>query len=121
MLNNADLEFPLIEDENKEELRLTHGRYIDLLKNEDRRVRKDAFKAMHGEYKNSENTFAAVLDSSVKGDVFYARSRKYKSSLASALASDNISTDVYNNLIETVSNNLEPLHQYMELKKKFLI
>ncbi|ADO77129.1 oligoendopeptidase F [Halanaerobium praevalens] len=120
MLNNADLEFPLIEDENKEELRLTHGRYIDLLKNEDRRVRKDAFKAMHGEYKNSENTFAAVLDSSVKGDVFYARSRKYKSSLASALASDNISTDVYNNLIETVSNNLEPLHQYMELKKEIL-
>ncbi|MGM0548142.1 MAG: oligoendopeptidase F [Bacillota bacterium] len=120
MLNNADLEFPLIEDENKEELRLTHGRYIDLLKNEDRRVRKDAFKAMHGEYKNLENTFAAVLDSSVKGDVFYARSRKYKSSLASALASDNISTDVYNNLIETVSNNLEPLHQYMELKKEIL-
>lgn len=120
MLNNADLEFPLIEDENKEELRLTHGRYIDLLKNENRRVRQDAFEGMHGEYENLENTFAAVLDSSVKGDVFYARARKYDSSLESALDNDNISTEVYNNLIDTVSNNLEPLHQYMELKKEML-
>lgn len=120
MLNNADLEFPLIEDENRDELRLTHGRYIDLLKNEDRRVREDAFEGMHGEYENLENTFAAVLDSSVKGDVFYARARKYDSALESALDNDNISTDVYNNLIDTVSDNLEPLHQYMELKKEML-
>jgi oligoendopeptidase F len=120
MLNNADLEFPLIKDEKEEEIRLTHGRYIDLLKNEDRRVRQDAFEEMHGEYQKLENTFAAVLDSSVKGDVFYARARKYDSALESALDSDNISTDVYNNLIDTVSNNLEPLHQYMKLKKELL-
>ncbi|MFW6251788.1 MAG: oligoendopeptidase F [Halanaerobium sp.] len=120
MLNNADLEFPVIRDENDEELRLTHGRYIDLLKNENRRVRQDAFEGMHGEYQNLENTFAAVLDSSVKGDIFYARARKYDSALESALDNDNISTDVYNNLIDTVSDNLEPLHQYMELKKKIL-
>jgi oligoendopeptidase F len=120
MLNNADLEFPLIKDEKEEEIRLTHGRYIDLLKNEDRRVRQDAFEGMHGEYQKLENTFAAVLDSSVKGDVFYARARKYDSALESALDSDNISTDVYNNLIDTVSNNLEPLHQYMKLKKELL-
>ncbi|MFW5885423.1 MAG: oligoendopeptidase F [Halanaerobium sp.] len=120
MLNNADLEFPVIRDENDEELRLTHGRYIDLLKNENRRVRQDAFEGMHGEYQNLENTFAAVLDSSVKGDIFYARARNYDSALESALDNDNISTDVYNNLIDTVSDNLEPLHQYMELKKKIL-
>jgi oligoendopeptidase F len=120
MLNNADLEFPLIKDENNQELRLTHGRYIDLLKNEDRRVRKDAFEGMHGEYQDLENTFAAVLDSSVKGDIFYARARKYNSALESALDNDNISTEVYNNLIDTVSDNLKPLHQYMELKKEML-
>lgn len=120
MLNNADLEFPLIKDENNEELRLTHGRYIDLLKNENRRVREDAFEGMHGEYEKLENTFAAVLDNSVKSDVFYARARKYDSALESALDNDNISTDVYNNLIDTVSDNLDPLHQYMELKKEML-
>jgi len=120
MLNNADLEFPLIKNENNEEVRLTHGRYIDFLKNEDRRVRKDAFEGMHGEYENLENTFAAVLDSSVKGDIFYARARKYESSLKASLDDDNISLDVYNNLIDTVSDNLKPLHDYMALKKQLL-
>jgi len=120
MLNNADLEFPIIEDENDEEIRLTHGRYIDLLKNENRRVRKDAFQAMHGEYKNLDNTFASVLDSSVKSDIFYARARKYNNSLEASLDDDNISTDVYNNLIKTISDNLQPLQEYMELKKEIL-
>ena len=120
MLNNADLEFPVIKDEDGDEIRLTHGRYIDLLKNEDRRVRQDAFEGMHGEYQDLENTFAAILDSSVKSDVFYARARKYDSALEASLDNDNISTDVYNNLIDTVSDNLEPLHEYMSLKKKML-
>jgi oligoendopeptidase F len=120
MLNNADLEFPIIEDENNEEIRLTHGRYIDLLKNEDRRVREDAFNAMHGEYEKLDNTFAAVLDSSVKGDIFYAKARNYDSSLEASLDNDNISLDVYNNLIETISNNLDPLQEYMSLKMELL-
>ncbi|MFW6281148.1 MAG: M3 family oligoendopeptidase, partial [Halanaerobium sp.] len=120
MLNNADLEFPIIKDENNEEIRLTHGRYIDLLKNEDRRVREDAFKAMHGEYEKLDNTFAAVLDSSVKGDIFYAKARNYDSSLEASLDNDNISLDVYNNLIETISNNLDPLQEYMSLKMELL-
>ncbi|ADQ14738.1 oligoendopeptidase F [Halanaerobium hydrogeniformans] len=120
MLNNADLEFPLIEDENGEEIRLTHGRYIDLLKNEDREVRKEAFNGMHGEYEKLDNTFAAVLDSSVKGDIFYARARKYESSLEASLDDDNISVDVYDNLINSISDNLAPLHEYMELKKEML-
>lgn len=120
MLNNADLEFPIIKDENDEEIRLTHGRYIDLLKNENRRVRKDAFNAMHGEYEKLDNTFASVLDSSVKGDIFYAKARNYESSLEASLDNDNISLDVYNNLIDTISDNLEPLHDYMDLKMELL-
>lgn len=120
MLNNADLEFPLIETEDGEEIRLTHGRYIDLLKNEKRRVRKAAFNGMHGEYEKLDNTFAAVLDSTVKGDIFYARARKYNNSLEASLDDDNISVEVYDNLINSISDNLAPLHEYMELKKEML-
>ncbi|MCR5332238.1 MAG: oligoendopeptidase F, partial [Lachnospiraceae bacterium] len=47
MFNNADLVFPEITDENGEKVRLTHGRYIPFLESQDRRVRKDAFKAMY--------------------------------------------------------------------------
>ena len=50
MLNNADLEFPSIKDENGEEVEITHGRYIRFLESEDRRVREDAFKAVYKTY-----------------------------------------------------------------------
>ncbi|MEI2400572.1 oligoendopeptidase F, partial [Paenibacillus phytohabitans] len=38
MLNNADLTFPTIKDENGEEVEITHGRYINFLESSDRRV-----------------------------------------------------------------------------------
>ena len=120
MLNNADLEFPILKDKNGEEKRLTHGRYIDFLKTQERTVRKNAFKAMHQEYEKLENTFAAVLNSSVKSDIFYAKARKYNDSLTASLDNDNIDVKVYNNLLKTVEKNLDPLHEYMELKKEIL-
>ena len=47
MLNNADLTFPTVKDENGEEVELSHGRYIRFLESDDPRVREDAFKAMY--------------------------------------------------------------------------
>ena len=46
MLNNADLQFPWIKDENGEVVEVTHGRFIRFLESRDRRVRKDDFKAV---------------------------------------------------------------------------
>src|SRR5690606_35505062 len=45
MLDNADLEFPMIKDEDGNEVQLTNGRYRDFLDSKDRRVREEAFKA----------------------------------------------------------------------------
>ncbi|MFB4475730.1 M3 family oligoendopeptidase, partial [Oceanobacillus caeni] len=59
MLNNADLPFPAIKDENGEEIDLTHGRYSRFMESKDRRVRKDAFKAMYDTYGQFKNTFAS--------------------------------------------------------------
>ena len=40
ILNNADLVFPEIEDENGEKVRITHGRYSQFVQSADRRVQK---------------------------------------------------------------------------------
>ena len=61
MLNNADLEFPEIEDENGEKVQITHGNYIRFLESKDRRVREDAFKAVYATYGKFLNTFASTL------------------------------------------------------------
>ncbi|RAK17049.1 oligoendopeptidase F [Anoxybacillus vitaminiphilus] len=120
MLNNADLTFPTIIDENGDEVEVTHGRYIRFLESEDRRVRRDAFKAVYETYGKYKNTFASTLNGAVKKDNFFARVRNYKSAREAALSSNNIPESVYDNLVETINKNLHLLHRYVRLRKKVL-
>lgn len=120
MLNNADLRFPHIKDENGEEVELTHGRYSRFLESEDRRVREEAFKAMYKTYGQYRNTFASTLAGTVKKDNFYAKVRHYDSARHAALSNNNIPESVYDNLISAVHNNLHLLQRYVKLRKKLL-
>ncbi len=120
MLNNADIKFPTIKDENGEEVELTKGRYIQFMESSNRRVREEAFTAMYETYSSLKNTFAATLNADVKKNIFYAKVRKYNSAIEASLYDDNVSVDVYNKLIETVHNNLDLMHRYVSLRKKML-
>ncbi|MGG3736753.1 oligoendopeptidase F [Aeribacillus pallidus] len=120
MLNNADLEFPTIKDENGEEVQLSHGRFIQFMQSEDRRVRQDAFKAMYDTYGKFKNTFASTLSGAVKKDNFYAKVRNYESARQAALSENNIPEKVYDNLVETINKHLPLLHRYISLRKKVL-
>ncbi|MDR7000793.1 oligoendopeptidase F [Neobacillus niacini] len=120
MLNNADLEFPSIKDENGEEVEITHGRYIRFLESSDQRVRRDAFKAVYETYGKFRNTFASTLSGNVKKDNFNARIRKYESARQAALAAGNIPESVYDNLVKAVNENLHLLQRYIKLRKKVL-
>lgn len=120
MLNNADIKFPIIKDEEGNEVELTKGRYGSFMESGDRRVRKDAFEAMYSSYGKVINTVGATLNSSVKADIFYARTRKYPSALEASLDQDNVPPAVYDRLIESVHANLAPMYKYMELRKRIL-
>lgn len=120
MLSFADLQFPEIEDENGEKVRVTHSNFSLFLKSKDARVRKDAFEAMYGVYGQYKNTFASTLYGGIKSEIFYAKTRKYESALQGSLFQDNVSVNVYNNLIDAVHENLDTLNDYIDLKKKFL-
>src|SRR5690625_3610879 len=120
MLNNADLTFPLIKDEEGEEVELTHGRYIRFMESKDRRVRKDAFHAMYETFGTFKNTFAATLNGNIKTNNFYAKVRKYESARHAAMDNNNITESVYDNLVQTVNDKLPLLHRYTELRKNIL-
>ncbi|NLB53775.1 MAG: oligoendopeptidase F [Syntrophomonadaceae bacterium] len=120
MLNNADIKFPPIKDENGQETEMTKGRFGRFMESPDREVRKAAFQSLYSSYGKLKNTLGATINASVKRDIFYARVRKYPSALAGALDSDNISPAVYDNLITAVHNNLEPMYKYLRLRKKVL-
>ena len=120
MLNNADLEFPSIKDENGEEVEITHGRYIRFLESEEQRVRRDAFKAVYETYGKFKNTFASTLSGTIKKDNFSARVRNYQSARHAALSANNIPESVYDNLVETINAHLPLLQRYIKLRKKVL-
>ncbi len=120
MLAHADMTFPDIKGEDGKIITLSEGRYRTLIMSPDRRVRKDAFAGLFGAYRAFRNTFAATLSGSVKKNIFYARTRKFNTTLESSLSEGNIPVAVYDNLIATVNQNLAPLHRYIALKKKVL-
>ncbi|UOQ86508.1 oligoendopeptidase F [Gracilibacillus salinarum] len=120
MLNNADLTFPAVKDEQGNEVDLTHGRYINFLESKDQQVRHDAFKAMYDTYGSLKNTFASTLQGNVKKDNFYAKIRNYKSAREAALNQNNIPEKAYDNLIEAIHEGLPLLQRYVSLRKKVL-
>ncbi len=120
MFNNADLKFPMIKDEQGNEVELTHGRYINFLESKDRNVRKAAFQAMYSTYGLWKNTLATTYTSAVKKTLFYAKTRKYDSSLAAALDADKVEPEVYHNLIKTVHDHLPLFYRYTRLRKRMM-
>ncbi|WP_461610482.1 oligoendopeptidase F [Cytobacillus kochii] len=120
MLNNADLPFPSIKNEEGEEVEVTHGRFINFLESDDQRVRRDAFRAMYTTYGQFRNTFASTLSGNVKRNNFNAKVRNYHSARHAALSANNIPESVYDQLISTINDHLHLLHRYVKLRKKVL-
>ena len=118
MLNNADLTFPTVKDENGEEVELTHGRYIRFLESDVPRVREEAFKAMYGKYGEFQNTFASTLSGNIKRDNVNARIRNYSSAREAAMSNNHIPEQVYENLVSTINKNVHLLQRYVALRKK---
>ena len=121
MLSNADMKFPDIVDENGNSVELTEVKYSNFIKSKDRKVRRDAFNILFSTYGKYKNTFAEALASSIKNFVFKSKVRHYKNSMESSLEPNEIPISVYNNVVETVNNNLKAsLHRYVKIKKKLL-
>jgi len=120
MLDNADIRFPTIKDEQGQEVELTKGRYIGFMESYDREVRKSAFKALYSTYSSLVNTLSATLSANIKRDIFYKNQRKFNSSLEASLFADNIPVSVYDELIKAVHDRLDLMYRYTRLRKKIL-
>ena len=121
-LSNVDMpaRYPMIEDENGKNIKLTNGNYSAFLQKKDRRVRKDAFLGFYSEIEGNIATKAALLEGQVKSDIFRARMKKYNSALEASLFNDRVNVSVYDSLIKSVHDNLHILHRYFQLRKDVL-
>ena len=120
VLDDVNLKFDDITDENGNKVVLNNSNYSNYLKSEDRNVRKEAFESLYKSYSNYKNTFASLLRGNVKSNFFVSNTRKYNSPLEMSLYSDNIDRKLYTSLIEKVHNNLDIMKEYMKVRKDIL-
>jgi len=120
MLSNADLKFPEVHNEKGDLVPLTHGSYIPLMKSNNRSVRKEAFETFYKVYEDHKNTYATLIDSEVKKNIFNCRAKNYSSARDAALFGNNIPTSVYDRLIDAVHEALPAFYKYMKLRKTLL-
>ncbi|MFB6467070.1 oligoendopeptidase F [Cytobacillus sp. Hz8] len=120
MINNADIRFGEVTNDNGEKVELTRGMYSKLIEDENRKKRKEAYKAYYQPYVQLKNSIASTLSAAIKNNVTLARLRNYPSALEKGLFGDRVPKKVYVNLIQTTKNHLELLHRYTEIRKEKL-
>lgn len=120
LLNDADLTFPDAHDAKGAAHPVTHGSYIPLMMSADRTLRESAYESLYSSYRQFRNTFAATLGAQNKQLKFFAEARRYESALEAALSANEVPTQVYTNLIETVHNNMDAMYKYVALRKELL-
>lgn len=120
MLTDSDINFGTIKDKNNDEVELTNTNYSIYVKSKDRRVRRDAFLTLYSTYGRYKTTLAKLLEGEINQTVTFNKLRGYKSSLEAAMYHDELSTKVFDSLIESVSDGLKPLFKYYKLKKEML-
>jgi oligoendopeptidase F len=119
-LNDADLKFGFVTNEDGEKVELSQGSLRGLLESQKRAVRKKAFTQFYEEYAAHANTLAATLSGSVLQDVYRARVRNYPSAREGALFGDKVPVAVYDSLVAAVRANREAQYRYYDLRKRAL-
>jgi oligoendopeptidase F len=119
-LVSADMRFPDAADAKGNSTSVSEGSYLLSMTSKDRELRKNTFRALMGTYHQYRNTLASTLTGCARAAHFHATVHNYPNTLSACLAEDNIPTSLYDGLIQTVHENLAPLHEYMQLKKDAL-
>ncbi|MFA4923523.1 MAG: oligoendopeptidase F, partial [Ignavibacteriaceae bacterium] len=120
LFTDADLQFPKVKDANGNEIEISHGRFYSSLYSGNRTFREEVYRAYYKPFIQYANTFSALLMGNIKGNIFTAQVKKFNSAREASLFKNNISVKVYDNLVGTVNQNLEPMHRWTALKKKIL-
>ncbi|UPW01386.1 oligoendopeptidase F [Halorussus gelatinilyticus] len=120
MLMDSDMEFPTVEKPDGESVEITQSNLTRLLKNPDREFRQTVYESFFDEIGEYHNTIGTTFKNSVKTDVQLARIRDYDTAREDAMDGPNVPVEVYDNLVDTVRDNLDKLHRHAELKRESL-
>jgi oligoendopeptidase F len=119
VLANTDLKFePAVGLDGPEEV--AQGTIGALLTSPDRETRRTAYESYADAHLATQHAMAASLAGGIKRDVFYARARRYASSIDAALAPNHIPAEVFHNVIRAFRDNLGTWHRYWRVRRRAL-
>ena len=75
---------------------------------------------MYKSYAQFKNTFAGLFSGRVKESTTLAATRGYKNSITASTFKDEVTPEIYNNLIKTVEAGLPALYEYYDLQRELL-
>ncbi|MDR0551674.1 MAG: oligoendopeptidase F [Spirochaetaceae bacterium] len=119
VLTNVDFDFGMVRTAEGD-MPLTQSTWSVFMENEDRALRESAWKGFYKQFSAHKTTLAALYAGQVKQDAIYARLRGFGSSREAALFGDDVQTEVYDNLVNTITKNLPVLHKYYALRRRIL-
>lgn len=120
IFSNSDIRFGKIRDEEGKLTELTDTTYVLRLMSSERRVRQSAFRTLYKTYEQFANTYATIYDGRVKESCTLAKIRGFKNSITASTFGDEVTPEIYNNLINSVHKGLPALYEYYGLKRRVL-
>jgi oligoendopeptidase F len=120
IIANADFVYPTITLSEGRSVKVDQAGYAELRTLPERRDREAGMSAFFTALGGFRRTFGATMNSSVQRSLFYARARKYSSTLEAALDGPNIPVSVYTRLIDGIARHLPTFHRYLRLRKRMM-
>lgn len=103
---------------NGEARELNRTNYNDLILSKKQKDRKTIFNTYTEAYKNAIDLIADLYIKKLKNDIKIASLENYSSLLEKKLFALELPSEIINELIKTINNNLDVMHNYIDLKKK---
>ena len=120
ILANADFPYPSITLSDGRTAKVDQSGYGELRASPNRTDRETAMKAFFDALGTFGRTFGTTMNANFQKAHFFAKSRKYPTTLEMSLNGPNIPPSVYARLIEGVNRHVPTLHRYLGLRKRMM-
>ncbi len=106
---------------NGKEVEVNQANWTTLVSNaECEEDRQAIFESLYSYYDEHKNVYGEIYNTVVQAQLSEMKARGYSSILQEHLYNNNIPESVFHNLIEVASTHAEPLHKYLEIRRKYL-
>jgi oligoendopeptidase F len=120
ILANADFPYPSATLSDGKTAKLDQSGYTLLRALPNRADREKVMSTYFQSLGGFSRTYGTTMNGSVQKALFFAKARKYPTTLESSLDSSNIPVAVYTRLVEGVNKNLPAFHRYLKLRKRMM-